>query len=120
MKGMNAVTGRAISGLEHLAQSVGRIIGTPLASCIQRREFGSEVPDLIDAPTNGETRVRLYAAVATALIRWEPRIVVTRVRLVVDAENAYAGRQYIDVEGWTDERTEPVTVRVPASSGAAR
>lgn len=74
MRGMNAETGRSMSGLEHLAQSIGRIVSTPLGSCIQRRTFGSELPDLIDAPANGATRIRLYAAIATALMRWEPRL----------------------------------------------
>ncbi|WP_038789844.1 baseplate assembly protein, partial [Burkholderia pseudomallei] len=48
MRGMNAETGRSMSGLDHLAQSIGRIVSTPLGSCIQRRTFGSELPDLID------------------------------------------------------------------------
>ncbi|RQZ68159.1 baseplate assembly protein [Burkholderia glumae] len=117
MKGMNAVTGRAISGVDHLSQSVGRILTTPLGSCIQRRSFGSELPDLIDAPTNGATRIRLYAAAATALMRWEPRLTVTRVQLVADAEEAFAGQQLVDIEGWTDERDEPVSLRVPVSNG---
>jgi phage baseplate assembly protein W len=119
MKGMNAVTGRAISGVDHLSQSIGKILSTPLGSCIQRRSFGSEVPDLVDAPGNGATRIRLYAAVATALMRWEPRLTVTRVQLVADTDGAFAGEQLVDVEGWTDERDELVSLRVPVSNGAA-
>ncbi|KVC82463.1 GPW/gp25 family protein [Burkholderia ubonensis] len=117
MKGMNANTGRSISGVDHLSQSIGRILGTPLGSCIQRRSFGSEVPDLIDAPTNGATQIRLYAAIATALMRWEPRLTLTRVQLAEDADAAFAGRQLVDIEGWTDERDEPVSLRVPVSNG---
>ncbi|WGS42156.1 GPW/gp25 family protein [Burkholderia sp. JSH-S8] len=119
MKGMNANTGRAIAGVSHLSQSVGRILTTPLATCIQRRSFGSELPDLVDAATNGATRIRVYAAVATALIRWEPRLTVTRVQLVPDADGAFAGRQLVDIEGWTDERDEPVSLRVSVSDGVA-
>ena len=33
MKGMNANTGRSISGLNHFYQSIGKIVTTPLASC---------------------------------------------------------------------------------------
>jgi phage baseplate assembly protein W len=71
MKGLNVITGRAISGLDHLYQSIGQILSTPLASRIKRRPFGSDIPDLIDAPNNGATRTRLYAAIATALMRWD-------------------------------------------------
>jgi phage baseplate assembly protein W len=119
MKGMNAVTGRSISGVEHLSQSIGKILSTPLGSCIQRRSFGSEVPDLIDAPSNGATQIRLYAAIATALMRWEPRLTVTRVQLLTDTDAAFAGEQLVDIEGWTDERDELVSLRVPVSNGAA-
>ncbi|CAJ7441137.1 Phage baseplate assembly protein [Burkholderia pseudomallei] len=119
MKGMNAITGRSMSGLDHLAQSIGRIVTTPLGSCIQRRTFGSESPDLIDAPANGATRIRLYAAIATALMRWEPRLTVTRVQVSATAGDAFAGRQFVDIEGWTDERDELVSLRVPMSNGGA-
>ncbi|MCA3840337.1 MAG: baseplate assembly protein, partial [Burkholderia sp.] len=34
MKGMNANTGRSISGLNHFYQSIGKIVTTPLASCV--------------------------------------------------------------------------------------
>lgn len=120
MKGMNAITGRAISGIDHLSQSIGKIITTPLASCIQRRSFGSELPDLIDAPTNGTTRIRLYAALATALMRWEPRLTVTRVQLSAPRDEASDGQQFVYIAGWTDERDEPVSLRVPVSSGVTR
>ncbi|RKU01958.1 baseplate assembly protein [Burkholderia sp. Nafp2/4-1b] len=122
MIGMNATTGRALSGVDHLAQSVGKILTTPLASCLQRRAFGSELPELIDAPAHGATRVRLYAAVATALMRWEPRLTVTRVQLVVP-DAAQPGAQCVDVDGWTDARLnsgqEPVSLLVPVSQATS-
>ncbi|MET5013361.1 baseplate assembly protein, partial [Burkholderia pseudomallei] len=46
-----------MSGHDHLAQSIGRIVSTPLGTCIQRVSFGSELPDHIDAPANGATRI---------------------------------------------------------------
>lgn len=118
MRGMNANTGRTIVGLDHLMQSVGKIIATPLASCIKRRTFGSEVPDLIDAPSNGAVRTRLYAAVATALMRWEPRLILNRVQLTSDDKLASTGALYLDVEGWTTESGQAVSMRVPVASGS--
>ncbi|AJX17744.1 baseplate assembly protein [Burkholderia ubonensis] len=118
MKGMNANTGRSISGLGHFYQSIGKIVTTPLASCVKRRTFGSELPDLIDAPGNGAMRTRLYAAVATALMRWEPRLTLTRVVLAADGSNAAAGAIYLDIEGWTSESGTTVTTRVPVAQGS--
>jgi phage baseplate assembly protein W len=119
MKGLNADTGRAISGLDHLYQSIGKIVSTPLASCVKRRTFGSELPDLIDAPNNGAVRTRLYAAVATALMRWEPRLMITRVSLTSDDRLASDGALYLDIEGWTTESGEVVSTRVAVANGNA-
>lgn len=118
MRGMNASTGRTIIGLDHLMQSIGKIVATPLASCIQRRTFGSELPDLIDAPSNGAVRTRLYAAVATALMRWEPRLILNRVMLTSDDNLASAGTLYLDIEGWTTEAGDAVSMRVPVANGS--
>ena len=116
MKGMNASTGRAIADLDHLYQSIGKILSTPLASCVQRRQFGSDLFGQIDAPNNGAERTRLYAAIATALMRWEPRLVLTRVRLAIDEnalDDAYAGEQFIDLEGYTTESGDAVRTSIP-------
>lgn len=117
MRGMNASTGRAISGVAHLCQSVAKIITTWTGTCIARREFGSEVPALIDAANNEVARVRLYAATAGALMRWEPRLHLTRVRLSADETETGAGVQVIDIEGWTTESGEPVSTRVQLANG---
>lgn len=117
MKGMNTTTGRSVSGLDHLYQSIARILTTPLESCVKRRTFGSALPDLIDAPGNGATRTRLYAAIATALMRWEPRLTLTRVLLTVDTVDASEGVQVVDIEGFTTESGDVVTTRVQLSTG---
>jgi hypothetical protein len=79
MIGMNAQTGKPISDLDHIRQSIFDILLTPLGTRIERREYGSLLPELIDAPINARTHVQLYAASATALMRWEPRVRLTRV-----------------------------------------
>ena len=81
MIGTHAVTGRALSGTEHLAQSIGDILTTPLGSRVMRRDYGSLLPELVDQPFNDTTRLRLYGAAALALMRWEPRIRLIRVQL---------------------------------------
>lgn len=81
MIGTDANTGKPLEGLAHLAQSIGDILTTPIGSRVMRRSYGSLLPELIDQPGNGATRVRLFAATAEALMRWEPRIRVMRVAL---------------------------------------
>jgi phage baseplate assembly protein W len=96
MSGLNQQTGRAIDGVEHLRQSVADILITPIGSRIARRTYGSLLPDLIDQPDNGATRVRIFAATAGALMRWEPRLKVSRVRL---AQGERPGQVVVELEG---------------------
>lgn len=81
MRGMSATTGAPIDGLAHLQQSIADILTTPVGSRVMRRDYGSQLPQLIDQPYNNATKIRLYAAIATALMRWEPRVRLTRVAI---------------------------------------
>lgn len=81
MSGMDAATGRWLDEDAHLVQSIARILTTPLGSRLQRRDFGSLLPELIDQPFNDTTQLRLYGATATALMRWEPRLQIRRMIL---------------------------------------
>ena len=75
---MNRTTGAAITGIEHLRQSVADILTTAIGTRVMRREYGSLVPELVDHPDNPATQVRLFAAIASALMRWEPRLRLTQ------------------------------------------
>lgn len=79
----------------HISQSVADILTTPLGSRVQRRDYGSLIPELIDAPVVKDTIVLLYAATATALMRWEPRVRWTRVTMGAGSD----GQVSIAVEG---------------------
>lgn len=96
MSGLNQRTGRAVDGVEHLRQSVADILTTPIGSRIARRTYGSLLPELIDQPDNGATRVRIFAATAGALMRWEPRLKVSRIRL---AQGDRPGQVVVELEG---------------------
>lgn len=89
MIGTDATTGKAIDGLAHLRQSIADILTTPIGSRVMRRTYGSLLMQLIDQPFTGATAVRLYASVAEALMRWEPRIRLTRVGLAGPAEGEF-------------------------------
>jgi phage baseplate assembly protein W len=116
MNGMDRTTGEPLSGTAHLAQSIGVILSTPLGSRIARRDFGSQLPDLIDAPANPATLVLLYAAAAAALIRWEPRIEVKRVAL--SADDAMAGRWILTITGRLVDTGADASLSVDVRTGA--
>ena len=95
MSGMNAQTGRRIDDIAHLEQSVGDILTTPTGSRVHRRTYGADIFPLLDQPDSPTNRLRVYAATADALARWEPRLAVSRVSMNVNEE----GQAEIDLEG---------------------
>lgn len=74
MNGIDAHSGAALSGFDHLRQSVHNILTTPLGSRVMRRDYGSRLYRLVDEPMNRSTILDLYAATAEALGKWEPRL----------------------------------------------
>lgn len=114
MQGMNNSTGAALSQREHLAQSIADILTTPLGSRLMRRDYGSLLPRLIDQPFNGGTRLQLYAATAIALMRWEPRIRLTRVQL---SDASMAGAVVLDLEGTVIDTNQPTSLSIPLALG---
>ena len=114
MLGMHAATGRAIRDLAHIRQSLANILTTPIGSRVMRRGYGSEVPELIDQPMNGATQLRIYAAVAHAVLRWEPRIRLTSLQL----ERDQAGAATLTLEGIANGSNVQLQVAV-GQGGAA-
>lgn len=106
MLGTNATTGKALSGVEHLHQSIRDILTTPIGTRVMRRGYGSQLFELVDAPFNGSTKMDLMAATVDALERWEPRIQVTQVTPSQDA----TGRVSISLEGVYLPDGQPVTI----------
>ncbi|WP_295038229.1 GPW/gp25 family protein [Sulfitobacter sp.] len=78
---MNASTGAPLDGIDHLRQSITDILTTPIGSRVMRRDYGSRLYDLVDAPINRSTVLDAYTAVAEALNRWEPRIRLEQVQM---------------------------------------
>lgn len=92
---MSRETGRSLSEIEHLKQSVVDILSTPIGSRVMRRDYGSRLFDLIDAPLNRATLIDLYAAVAEALAKWEDRITVQQ----VDVTSSQIGQITLAITG---------------------
>lgn len=79
MRGLDATTGKPLEGFDHLVQSIRDILTTPIGTRVMRRDYGSRLFQLIDAPLNARSILEIYAATVEALMRWEPRISVQRV-----------------------------------------
>lgn len=77
--GIDARTGKQLSGIAHLQQSIRDILTTRIGTRIMRREYGSRLPELIDNPLNELTKLEIFAESAIALQRWEPRFKLDRV-----------------------------------------
>ncbi len=74
MIGMSAQTGKIADGLGHLRQSVVDILTTPIGTRVMRRDYGSRLYSLVDAPFNDATRLDMMSATYEALEKWEPRL----------------------------------------------
>lgn len=113
---MNRETGGTISLLDHIRQSIGDILTTPIGSRIMRREYGSQLPELIDQPFNNTTRLLAYAAITVALMRWEARIRLSRVQL---SGATLSGQVELLIEGSLVDSNEPFNLQVPINMGAS-
>lgn len=119
---MSRTTGRAIAPAEHLRQSIADIIATPIGTRVMRRDYGSQVPMLVDQPDNKITEVRLFSAAASSIMRWEPRISISQIGIERNPETP--GKVLLTVEG---DELSPAAVRaralrltVPATGSAAQ
>jgi phage baseplate assembly protein W len=95
MNGTNALDGTPLSGIDHLKQSVRDILTTPKGSRVMRREYGSNLPFLVDAPINRGTITAIVRETVEALSKWEPRIAVSNVTVVT----AEPGAVTLDITG---------------------
>lgn len=95
MPGLSRITGKMIDGWDHLVQSLGVIISTAIESRVMRRPFGSRLPRLVDAPISTMSLIDFYAATAGAIIKYEPRFRVLRMKV----EDASGGQLSLHAEG---------------------
>jgi len=95
--------------LADIAQSVQTIVTTPIGTRLRRRGFGSHVFDLIDSPGNAAGALRLIAAAADPIERWEARVLFLRGRLVP----RFDGRATLTLDLAVRASAQPLVVNVP-------
>lgn len=111
--GMNAKTGRRLKDIEHIWQSCRDILTTPVGTRIERREYGSLLPELIDHPHNAPNNLRLMAATVGALARWEPRISIRKINIYLGNEQ---GTTMLDMDAVRTDDAQagtPISLNIP-------
>jgi phage baseplate assembly protein W len=84
--------------MTHTSAPAWKTSSPPKGSRLARREYGSDLPDMIDKPLNGKTRMQCMAASVIALARWEPRVDISKVQMQVGT-GEQAGALAIDITG---------------------
>lgn len=93
--GMNRTSGRAITDIEHIRQSVSDILITPIGSRVMNRNYGSLLSELLDQPQNDVLRLQIMAACYSALLQWEPRIRLT----TITTDTTFDGKMVVEIAG---------------------
>lgn len=81
MIGMDRHTGAALSGVDHVCQSITDILTTPLGSRRMRPAYGCQLRRFVDMPVTAGWKSSVQAEVAHALNLWEPRFKLQSVRV---------------------------------------
>ena len=103
---MNINSGKIISEVAHIKQSIANILTTPIGSRIMRRDYGSRLFEKIDRPLNGELVAEIYSDIVEALFTWEPRFEIAQVTV----QSIESGKITIDLEGSFLSNGEKVTL----------
>jgi phage baseplate assembly protein W len=93
--GMSRRTGGVLGGIDHLRQSIDDILTTPIGSRVERPDYGSKLPRIVDQPITKGWMSAVQAEVVRAILRWEPRLKVSRVIV----ESVIDGRTAIVING---------------------
>ncbi|WP_447908121.1 GPW/gp25 family protein [Serratia fonticola] len=93
--GMDRATGRGLTDIDHIRQSVADILITPVGSRPMRRAYGSLLSELLDQPQNDALRLQIMSACYSAILAWEPRVKLTGITF----NTAYDGKMVVDLTG---------------------
>lgn len=100
--------------LDQIRQSIHDILTTPIGSRVMRREYGSLIPQLIDAPFNEITALQLKAATANAILQWEPRVMPNSISLY----ESEGGRHDLDLDLTMTSNNQNQSLKIPLDLGA--
>jgi len=108
---MNRNTGRAITDAEHIRQSVGDILRTPVGSRVMRRDYGSLLSAMIDQPQTPALELQIKVACYMAILKWEPRITL----MSITTERQFDGKMIVNLTGQLKDTGESLSLTLPVS-----
>lgn len=107
-------TGKLLTEIEHIKQSLADLISTPIGSRVMRRDYGTQLTNLIDQPTSEALYLKCYSTIYLAILRWEPRIEISKIFISSQEQ----GKQVLDIEGVLIQSGQDLNMSIPISIGA--
>lgn len=104
-------TGERISDVDHISQSIGDILRTPVGSRVMRREYGSLLSQMIDQPQTPALELQIMAACYMAILKWEPRVRLTS----ITTARQFNGQMVVEVTGQITDTGESLSLTIPVS-----
>ena len=94
--GLNAETGRVLTGWDHVLQSLQDIFTTQFGTRVVREWYGSFVPALLGQNLTTQGVVPWFSAVCSAIEQWEPRYRVSQIQIESATRD---GRLFFFIDG---------------------
>ena len=116
--GMNRSDGLTVTDLEHISQSIGDILRTPVGSRVMRRDYGSLLASMIDQPQTPAlelqikvAELQIKVACYMAVLKWEPRVTLSS----VTTARSFDGRMTVTLTGQHNDTGQPLSLTIPVS-----
>lgn len=88
--GVDRRTGQVVTDWDHVVSSLEDLLTTRRLSRVMLRQYGSDFPEIIDAPMNELSLLLFYSAVATAIALWEPRVDLSDITFIEASQDGRA------------------------------
>ncbi|WP_180060600.1 GPW/gp25 family protein [Acinetobacter sp. YH12135] len=111
---MSRLDGSELSEKEHILQSLEDIATTPIGTRIMRRDYGTQLADLIDQPISEALYLKIYSTLYVAYLRWEDRIDISQIQ-VAEIQN---GQLILDITGFLKTNGMEMNISIPVKWGA--
>jgi len=89
--GIDARTGKILTGPAHLAQSLSTIWLTRINTRLMRLSFGADLRSLLSEDLTPALALLLYNEMVASAARWEPEYVINQLQLVTIKDSGVLG-----------------------------
>lgn len=110
---MSRQSGTELSEIDHIRQSIEDIISTPIGSRLMRRDYGTQVANLLDQPTSEALYLKCYSTIYSSILRWEPRVQINQ--LYISEVNE--GQTVLNLEGTLAQSGQSLNMNIPLLVG---